>query len=195
MSSAETFTLIQGIDRTIARQMFERNYTHLAPLASRYAKNHTQAEELLHNCFNVSFNKLKGLKNEENEKLRADLDQHFKKEFIQEAINFVKSIRSEYYVASTVYAQGENKTKNYNLFENNDVIDFAEIENEVLIKCLQQLVPSQRLVFNLHVVEGYSIQETALMLESSEGTVKSNLEKARFNFQKNIEKTLKNVKA
>lgn len=57
------------------------------------------------------------------------------------------------------------------------------------------MVPSQRLIFNLHVIDGFGLSEASALLESSEETVKSNLEKARFNFQKNIEKSFKNIKA
>ena len=55
-------------------------------------------------------------------------------------------------------------------------------------------MPSQRLVFNLHIADNYSIAEAADLLESGEETVKSNLEKARYNLQKNIEKNLKELK-
>ena len=82
-------------------------------------------------------------------------------------------------------------TKKYDLFDTAEIIDYRQIDNEVLIRGIQQLVPSQRLIFNLHVIEGYSLAEAAAMLESSEGTLKSNLEKARFNLQKNIDKCLK----
>ncbi|MDI1354347.1 MAG: sigma-70 family RNA polymerase sigma factor [bacterium] len=194
MSSAELFTLIQGTENSPIREVFENYYGRLIPIANRYAKNQQQAEELFHQSFNACVTKMMHPGSITLKNSTSDLDQFFYKEFILEAIRFIKNIRSEYYVASTVYAPGENSTKNYNLFENNDLIDFAEVENDVLIKCLQLLVPSQRLVFNLHVVDGFTLEETANMLESSEGTVKSNLEKARFNLQKNIEKTLKSVK-
>jgi DNA-directed RNA polymerase specialized sigma24 family protein len=52
-------------------------------------------------------------------------------------------------------------------------------------------VPSQRLVFNLHVIDNYSLSEASELLDTSEQSVKSNLEKARFNLQKTIEKNLK----
>jgi RNA polymerase sigma-70 factor (ECF subfamily) len=79
------------------------------------------------------------------------------------------------------------------LFENNDLIDFNKTDIETIIKALQILVPSQRLIFNLHVIDGFSIQESAFILETSEETIKSNLEKARFNLQKNIERKLKGI--
>ncbi len=59
------------------------------------------------------------------------------------------------------------------------------------MKSIQTLVPSQRLVFNLHVIDNYSLSEASELLDTSEQSIKANLEKARFNLQKSIEKTLK----
>ncbi|MGZ4090420.1 MAG: RNA polymerase sigma factor, partial [Bacteroidia bacterium] len=118
------------------------------------------------------------------------IDPFIEKEFIQEAVDFIKNIRSEYYVASTVYATNKDN-KNYDLFEYNELVDFNAVDKDILVKALQQLVPSQRLIFNLHVIENYTLEQSALVLEASEHTAKSNLEKARYNLQKNIEKCLK----
>ena len=45
--------------------------------------------------------------------------------------------------------------------------------------------------FNLNVIDNYSLSEASELLDTSEQSVKSNLEKARFNLQKTIEKNLK----
>ncbi len=190
MSSDELSTLLQRKDANIRKVIFEKYYGKLFPVARRYSKNHQQAEELFNTAFNNGLNKLLA-----HRQLKSVQPAEFlEKEFIGECVTFIKNIRSEYYVSSTVHAS-DNAPKNYNLFENNEWIDFNHVDTELLIKSLQQLVPSQRLVFNLHVVDGLSIRDAASMLESSEETVKSNLEKARYNLQKNIEKNLKSIKA
>jgi RNA polymerase sigma-70 factor (ECF subfamily) len=189
MSSAELIALIQSNSKTASKAAFDKYYSRLSSIASRYAKNQTQADDLFHHAFHACLNKLRWLKQPP-----LDLDEFVEKEFINEAISFIKSVRSEYYVSSTIYAPGENSNKNYDLFDTAEIIDYKQIDNEILIKSLQQLVPSQRLIFNLHVIDGFALTEAAAMLEASEGTVKSNLEKARFNLQKNIEKTLKSSK-
>jgi len=190
MSSPELIAAIQKNDKSAKRVAFETYYGKLAAIASRYCKNQQQAEEILNLGFNACFNKLMQQRNSVGE-----MDAFFEKQFILECIAFVKSIRSEYYVSSTVHATDAATSKNYNLFDNNELIDFNHLETEVFIKALQQLVPSQRLVFNLHVIDGYTLAESAVLLESSEATAKSNLEKARYNFQKTIEKNIKHVKA
>jgi len=167
--------------------VFEAYYSKFAAIAQRYAKSQAQAEELVNEGLNKCLYKL------QNAGQIPDLDQVMEKEFIAASVAFLMNIRSEYYVASTVFAS-ETAPKNYDLFANNELIDYNKVNNDILVKSLQKLVPSQRLIFNLHVVDGYSLIDAALLLDSSEQTAKSNLEKARFNLQKNIENSLKSVK-
>ncbi|MES2679795.1 MAG: sigma-70 family RNA polymerase sigma factor [Bacteroidota bacterium] len=186
-SPPELVSLLQKNDKSAKKQVFEAYYSKLAAISQRYAKNQEQAEQLINEGLNACLIKL------QHHPAVTDLELFIEKEFIAAGVAFIKNIRSEYYVASTVYAS-DPAPKNYDLFANNELIDFNQVENETLVKALQQLVPSQRLIFNLHVIEGYSLAEAAALVESSEQTVKSNLEKARFNLQKNIENCLKSLK-
>jgi len=187
MSPPELISLNQKNDKSARKQVFETYYSRFAAISQRYGKNQEQAEVLVNEGLNHCLNKL------QHHQQVTDLDQFMEREFIAACVAFIKNIRSEYYVASTVYAS-DPAPKNYDLFANNELIDFNQVENETLVKALQQLVPSQRLIFNLHVIDGYSLNDAAMLLESSEPTVKSNLEKARFNLQKNIENCLKSLK-
>ena len=180
---SELVSLIQKNDKSAKRQVFEAFYSKMAAIALRYAKNQSQAEEMTNFSFNSCFEKLS-----KNQPF-TDLDIFIHREFIAACIAFVKGIRSEYYVASTVYAS-ETASKNYDLFTQSEILDINDIDREILLGAIQQLVPAQRLIFNLHVIDGYSLDEAATLLESSEPTVKSNLEKARFNLQKNIKNSL-----
>lgn len=191
MSAAELIQALKNNDKNVQKELFINHFGPLAAIANRYSKNQNQAEELLHQCFH---NCLLKLSNSKPTQL-SDLPQFFQKEFTIECVAFIKNIRSEYYVSSTVYASSDASSKNYSLFESNDSIDYTQLETDILVTALQQMVPSQRLAFNLHIIDGYSLPEVATILESSEATVKSNLEKARYNFQKNIDKNLKTSKA
>jgi RNA polymerase sigma-70 factor, ECF subfamily len=191
MSAAERILLIKQNDKAAKKELFDQYYGKLAAIANRYCKNQQQAEEVITVAFNNCFHKLETLQEPQN----VDLDKFLVKAFIQECISFVRNVRSEYFVSSTVYAT-DKAAQNYDLFENNnETIDFNSLDNDILLKALQQLVPAQRLIFNLHVIDGFSLDESAALLEASAPTVKSNLEKARFNMQKNIEKSLKNTKS
>lgn len=186
MPIAEVISGLIKNNSAIKKELFDQYYSSFSAIALRYSKNQAQSTEVFNAAFNMCLHQLQRQKNVPT----FDLDGFMKIEFVQQTVDYIKSIRSEYYVASTVYATNK-ENKNYDLFEFNELIDFNEVSTDVLIKALQQLVPSQRLIFNLHVIENYTLQESAHILEASEHTVKSNLEKARYNFQKNIEKCLK----
>jgi RNA polymerase sigma-70 factor (ECF subfamily) len=189
MYTNELIAALTKNDLRIKRELFEQHYELMSSIALRFSKNEEQAKQLLVEAFDRTLNAYVNYKGAET----PDFGEFLKAEFVLGAIAFIKSIRSEYYVASTVIASNE-RDKNYNLFENSEIIDYNSVEASVLIKSLQELVPSQRLVFNLFVIDGYELQTISEMLEASEQTVKSNLEKARFNLQKNIDKNNRTVK-
>lgn len=85
----------------------------------------------------------------------------------------------------------EHKEKTYDLFLDSKFIDVNNVDQDILLKSIQTLVPSQRLIFNLHVIDNYTLEQASDLLDSSEQSMKANLEKARFNLQKTIERNLK----
>lgn len=187
MVYAELVDLIQKKDTSARQKWYETFIEKLGPVALRYAKSEEQANAMLpvalHGCY------------ERMSELREGSEETVLKNFITECVAFVRNIRNEYFVASTVYATSQAEPANYDLFENNERPDFNSASPEQLIGALQKLVPAQRLIFNLHIIDGYSLYEAAALLESSEQTVKSNLEKARYNLQKNLEIGIKNAKS
>lgn len=176
-------------DKIAKKRFYEELYTQLAVTALRYSKNKEQSHEIVQKGFAFLFSNLHKFKL--NGKLT--LQQWVHEEFVVFCVEFIRNIRSEYYVASTVRVT-DTPVKTYDLFIDSTLTDFKNVDFDVLIKSLQQLVPSQRLIFNLNVVEGYDLTKSAGILEASEQTVKSNLEKAKFNLQKNIDKNNKSLK-
>jgi len=175
-------------DKTAKKQFYEKYYTQLAVTALRYSKNKEQSIEMVQNGFAFLFQNLSKFKSN-----NQSVENWINEEFINFCVQFIRNIRSEYYVASTVRVT-DTPAKTYDLFIDSTLTDFKNVEFDVLVKSLHQLVPSQRLIFNLHVVEGYDLKKSAEILEASEQTVKANLEKARFNLQKNIDKNNKSLK-
>lgn len=188
MTAGDTYNLLMKDDPFTKRTLFEELYPYMSSVALRFSKNETQARELVRTCFDSIVNSYIQSKNR-----AADFSDYLQKEFAGEAVGFIKSIRSEYYMSSTVYAPAE-RDKTINLFDSNEIIDHNTADTPVVTKSIQDLVPSQRLVFNLFVVDGLSTEQISEILETSEQTVKSNLEKARYHFQKNIEKHYKQQK-
>ncbi len=189
MSEAELISACLRNDETAKKQFFDTFYTKLAYISLRYSKNKSQSSQIVLSGFGQVFNSLNNYRSQK----KYTLEEFIKHEFISFTVKHIKSIRNEYYVASTVRAV-ENKETSYDLFLDNRLIDLKNLSEDILIKSIQQLVPSQRLVFNLHVIDNYTLELTSELLETSIQTIKSNLEKARFNLQKSIEKNLKTEK-
>ena len=61
------------------------------------------------------------------------------------------------------------------------------LEGEYLLRLVQHLPPQYRIVFVLHVIEGYSHAEIASSLGISRGSSKSNLAKARKKLQQMLQ--------
>lgn len=190
MPRDEFIKLIIKNDKLAVKGFFEANYPRMKSITMRYCKNQSQADEALNFSF---YSVIKKIQQQKSDKLIKPDNRINETEFILLCVGYVKSIVSEYYVASTVKATNQS-TKNYDLFESTDFINYQSIDIDVLIKSIQQLVPSQRLIFNLHVIDGYSIDETAEILDLSVQAVKSGLEKARYFLQKNIENCYKTMK-
>ncbi len=77
---------------------------------------------------------------------------------------------------------------------NDDFLEEPEIEIEentlsldFLLQIIQELPDRYRMVFNLYVLDGYSHQEIAEMLDITVGTSKSNLARARMILKTKIE--------
>lgn len=189
MSETELISACLKNDQTAKKQFFELFYPKLAYISLRYSKSKSQSSQITLAGFSHLFENLSGYRNQK----KYSLDDYVKHEFIAFTVKYIKNIRNEYYVASTIRAV-EHKESSYDLFLDSQLIDLKNLNEEVLLKSIQQLVPSQRLVFNLHVIDNYTLEHISELLETSSQTIKSNLEKARFNLQKSIEKNLKTEK-
>jgi RNA polymerase sigma-70 factor (ECF subfamily) len=186
MSQAELISACLKNDKTAKKQLFETYCNKLGFISARYSKNPTQAEQVLLNGFACLLSNLSQFKAQHN----ITLDEFIKNEFISFVVKYIKGIRNEYYVASTVKAV-EHKERTYDLFLDSKFIDVNNVNQDILLKSIQALVPSQRLIFNLHVIDNYTLAQASELLDSSEQSMKANLEKARFNLQKTIERNLK----
>src|SRR5712671_1186656 len=87
-------------DPAAVRRLFETAYPRLMGIASRYCKDEAQAEKAFHSGFSDIISHVQNLRIGKYEGL-SDL---LVRQFILSCVEFVKSVRSEYYVASTVYA-------------------------------------------------------------------------------------------
>lgn len=150
-------------ERWAQRQLYEENYTLLLGVCHRYANNPEDAMDILHEAF------IKILKNIHKYQPGTSLIAWMRRIVINTAI--------DYYRMQTRRRTDDLDTA-YDV-QGNDPDAISKLTVQEIVRCIQQLSPAYRSVFNLYVVEGFSHREIADMLEITESTSRSNLVKAR----------------
>lgn len=102
----------------------------------------------------------------------------FKRIFVNTAIDYYRKNKKHYHHADVYETDVE--------YFHENILD--RLSSHEILKLVQELPHSYRMVFNLFVIEGYSHKEIASMLGIQEGTSKSNLRDARRKLQEEIRK-------
>lgn len=102
----------------------------------------------------------------------------FKRIFVNTAIDYYRKNKKHQYHEDIYETDLE--------YFHENILD--KISSYEILKMVQELPNSYRMVFNLFVIEGYSHREIASMLGIQEGTSKSNLRDARRKLQEEIRK-------
>jgi RNA polymerase sigma-70 factor (ECF subfamily) len=149
--------------RVSQKLLYQEYYNYGMSISLRYAGNRDEASEILNDAFMKIFINLK----------KFDLSKPFKpwlrKIVVNTAINHFHKKQREIQVEDMQKARNEGDTEKI----------LSGISYQEVIGLLQKLPPSYRTVFNLYVIEGYSHDEIATMLNIATGTSKSNLFKAK----------------
>lgn len=152
-------------DRRAQKELFNRTAQTMLGLCYRYAKNTEDAEDILQNGY------IKVFKNLHSFKQNGSFEGWIKKIMINTAITYYRQSKNDPY--TTDYTEIENS------MSSNDFSIIQTMEYQELLELVQSLPEKYRLVFNLYLIEGYSHQEIADLLEISENTSKSQLFRAR----------------
>lgn len=149
--------------------LFDQLSDHMFTICRRYVKNREDAEELLLNGFFKVFRNLPSFVYETDAAFVAWM----KRIMINECLMFLRK-------KNVLTIIGETAAEELMLEE--DMLDrLSAVE---IFELIVQLPAGYRTVFNLQVIEGYSHKEIATMMNISEGTSKSQLNKARSLLQK-----------
>lgn len=178
MESKGTLTdeeLIVGCLRNEAacqKELFDRYAGRLLGVCHRYARNKSDAEDILQDAFIKIFDKLgqfRGQGSFEGWMRRIAVNTALKKysltRYSKETAGLDTSENFDYRTEETVHAQLSEKD---------------------LVALINKLPDGYRLIFNLYVIEGYQHEEIARMLNIQPGTSRSQLVKARLMLQKQI---------
>ncbi len=163
-------------DRQCQQMLYDQYYGLCLKIAFRYVNTYEQAVEVTHDGFLKMFRNFSRFEVRDKDKLEMLLIGWIRRVVINAAIDYMRREMNN----QQTYAIPEH------IWEHKD--DGQSSDNTLLYKELMCLVkdlpPAYRMVFNLHVIEGYSHPEIAKMLGITTGTSKSNLSKARAHLQK-----------
>ncbi|MFT6748731.1 MAG: RNA polymerase sigma factor (sigma-70 family) [Flavobacterium sp.] len=156
-------------DRKAQEQLYKEYSSKLFSVCLKYSRNYTEAQDNLQEVFLLVFKKINQF--------------GFKGSFD----GWLKRVTVNY-----VLQQYRTETKLHLVTEVADEIEEVEIEIETvslefLLKIIQELPDRYRMVFNLNVIDGFSHQEIAEMLDITIGTSKSNLHRAKAILKDKIE--------
>ncbi len=169
MSLDELITKCIKKDAKAQEQLYRRYANTLFSVSLKYARNYTEAEDILQDGFITIFDKIGQFKN------KGSFEGWLKRIVINTALQRYRKQR----VFNIV---------NEEQLEQEDVlVDEEDVSLQFLLQIVQELPDRYRLVFNLYALDGYSHKEIANMLEISEGTSKSNLARARMILKQKVE--------
>lgn len=155
--------------------LYEYFYGKMMSLCMRYARNHEEAKDLLHEGY------IKVFKNIDKFKGEGSLEGWIRRIMVNTAINHYHK-HKKHHQNTPLEAQYENIAEELSPQDN----IFQKLAYEDLLKLVRTLTPAYQTVFNLYVIEGYNHNEIAEMLDISVGTSKSNLAKARYKLQEKV---------
>ena len=149
------------------RVLLKMHYGFAKSVCMRYSSSNEELEELLNDGFLKVFNNL----------ARYDNMMPFKAWLRTIMVNAA----IDYYRKNKKYEHNVSIENMDFIAPDEDII--SKISAKEILKMVQSLTPSYRMVFTLYVIEGYTHREIADMLGIKEGTSKSNLQDARRKLQ------------
>lgn len=155
-------------NRNSQDRLYKAFYAYSMGICLRYSRTREEAIEILNDGFVKILSKL--------DKYSPGLSFKgwLRKVMINSAIDYFRRNEKHYHSLDISHVQYERSAENI----------FDKLGEEEIIAAIQLLPPSYRMVFNLHVIEGYKHEEIANQLDISVGTAKSNLAIARNKLKK-----------
>ncbi|HEY5916720.1 MAG TPA: RNA polymerase sigma factor [Chryseolinea sp.] len=145
-------------------ELYEYYKKRIMGLCRRYTKNREEAEDVFQEIFIRAFQNISKL----NDYTR--IDQWMLRIAVNTAVN--------YYHKNKRHQHDEERNGYHHQNEDYELI-LSQFTDEMLINLINELPDGYRMVFNLHEVEGYSHAEIGEMLNTSEVTSRSQLNRAK----------------
>lgn len=157
-------TLCQNNDAKAQLDLYEYYKKRIMGLCRRYTKNKEEAEDVFQEVFIRVFQNIPQL----NDYGRID----------QWVLRIAVNTSVNYYHKNKRHEHDEERNGYHHQNEDYELI-LSQFTDEMLISLINELPDGYRMVFNLHEVEGYSHVEIGEMLNISEVTSRSQLNRAK----------------
>jgi RNA polymerase sigma factor (sigma-70 family) len=150
-------------ERWAQQKIYEDYYGSMMPVCLRYAANHDEALDMLHEGFIKVFSKIGKYQ------AGTSLGAWIRTLMVNSCIDAYRR---------NARRRTEDIDQVYHLsYDEPDAL--SNISEQEILAAVQSLSPAYRAVFNLYAIEGYSHKEIADALQITESTSRSNLVKAR----------------
>lgn len=158
-------------DPRAQRTLFKQYFGYAKSICLRYTSSREEAEDVLNEGFLKVFQHLD----------RFDESQSFKAWLRTILVNTAIS----HYRRNQPFDQHSSLESGEQVPFNDDIVE--QMAADDILALVQQLSPTYRTVFMMHVVDGYSLREIADQLSHNEATVRSNYARARQKLQQMIQ--------
>ncbi|MFZ9848730.1 MAG: RNA polymerase sigma factor [Flavobacteriales bacterium] len=163
-------------DRRSQQRLYEAYYGKMMAVCRRYAKDNDEALDIFQEAFIKVFNNIHKYGD------KGSFEGWIRRIMVNTAIDFIRRAKAGGQTVELTDRHTDTMGNHDDEDEGDSIL--GNVSYDELLKCVQNLSPAYKQVFNLYVVDGYQHQEIAEMLNISVGTSKSNLAKAKMNLRK-----------
>jgi RNA polymerase sigma factor (sigma-70 family) len=152
---------LQG-DKIAFREFYDLYSRAMLNASLRFVGNQEEAEDILQESFIITFQKLNEIRSD------AEFGGYLKRVVVNRSIDLIRKNKPDFSSLDDVQIAGES--------ENDQELKY---DSAVLTDCIAELPSGFRVVLTLYLFENYSHREIAQFLNISEGTSKSQYNRAR----------------
>jgi RNA polymerase sigma-70 factor (ECF subfamily) len=173
-------------ERKCQQMIFEMYYGKMMSACLRYISDRDEAQDVLQDGFIKVFNSIAKFD------FNGSFEGWVRRIVVNTAIDHIRKKKKDIFQVTDYEFIMNNYSEEADDVENDSI--YSNLNNQEIIDAIKQLSPAYRTVFSMYVIDGYSHQQIADLLNINIGTSKSNLAKARMNLQKVLKEKLKNFK-
>lgn len=168
LNKDEISSIIEGCieqNSKCQRLLYDLFAKKMAAVCMRYVKDYNKALDLMHDGFITVYRKIHLYSN------KGSFEGWMRRLFINTCLEYLRK--------NDLLRNSNSIEDAYDIQQNDQPSAISQMSAKEILKAVNQLPDAYRIVFNLHVIEGYSLQEIAKENNSKESTIRSQFHRAR----------------